>query len=196
MIHMDDATQSYLQQLLHAQELPGLMIRMRAINPGTVQGDCRLEFCEPEELNADDYVVENSAFSIVIDAASVTFLQDTELSYQQTATGSQLVVKAPHLKAKAPAIDGSLVSRVEHVIATEINPQVASHGGRVTLLELRADGTAVLQFGGGCQGCGMKDQTLKHGVEKTLRARVPELTAVLDATDHAAGKNPYHPMPA
>jgi Fe/S biogenesis protein NfuA len=60
------------------------------------------------------------------------------------------------------------------------------------LLEISADGAVLLQFGGGCHGCGMVDVTLKQGVEKTLRERVPEITAVRDATDHAGGEKPYY----
>jgi Fe/S biogenesis protein NfuA len=78
------------------------------------------------------------------------------------------------------------------VLEAEINPKLASHGGRVSLLEIDAGGAVLLQFGGGCHGCGMVDVTLKQGVEKTLRERVPEITAVRDATDHADGKKPYY----
>jgi Fe/S biogenesis protein NfuA len=81
---------------------------------------------------------------------------------------------------------------VRYVLDAEINPQLASHGGRVTLLEIDAQGAVLLQFGGGCHGCGMVDVTLKQGVEKTLRERVPEITAVRDATDHAVGEKPYY----
>lgn len=191
MIQMDQSTADYLHKLLIAQDIPGLMIRMRAVDPGTLKADCRLEFCEPEELGGKDCVIENEKFSIVIDQLSMRYLEDTELSYQQTATGGQMVVKAPHLKAKALAENATLLERIQHLLENEINPQVAAHGGHVSLLELRADYTAVLQFGGGCQGCGMKDVTLKQGIEKSLLSQIPELRAVVDATDHAAGTNPY-----
>jgi len=68
---------------------------------------------------------------------------------------------------------------------------VASHGGRVSLQEITAAGEAVLQFGGGCHGCSMVDVTLKNGVEKTLLSHFSELVAVVDATDHSSGENPY-----
>ena len=83
-----------------------------------------------------------------------------------------------------------MIERVRYVLDAEINPRLASHGGRVTLLEIDAAGAVVLQFGGGCHGCGMVDVTLKQGVEKTLRERVLEITAVRDATDHAGGQRP------
>lgn len=192
MIHFDDAALAYLVQLIAAQDIDGLCVRMRAIAPGSATGDCRLEFCEPEEITAEDYVVEFKDFNVVIDKVSVPYLQQTEVSYQAQNSGGQLTIKAPRLKLQAPADGASLIDRVNYIIESEINPQVASHGGKVSLLEIDADLTAVLQFGGGCQGCGMKDVTLKQGVEKTLLSRVPELKAVRDATNHSAGENPYY----
>jgi NFU1 iron-sulfur cluster scaffold homolog, mitochondrial len=81
--------------------------------------------------------------------------------------------------------------RVQELIDTAINPAVASHGGIVTLLDVKGN-NIFLEFGGGCQGCGMVSVTLKYGVEKLLRDRIPELGQVLDTTDHAAGTNPYY----
>src|SRR3546814_17315853 len=74
---------------------------------------------------------------------------------------------------------------------SEINPQLAQHRGNVALEEVTADGVVVLRFGGGCHGCGMVDVTLKQGIEKTLREKVPGVTAVRDATDHDTGEAPY-----
>lgn len=80
--------------------------------------------------------------------------------------------------------------RVEEVLQNEINPAVASHGGVVQLLDVR-DNNLFIQMGGGCQGCGMANVTLKHGVEAAIRQAIPEVGAILDVTDHAAGRNPY-----
>jgi Fe/S biogenesis protein NfuA len=85
-----------------------------------------------------------------------------------------------------------VVERVRYVIESEVNPQLASHGGRVSLREVTADGIVVLQFGGGCHGCGMVDKTLRGGVEQTLKTRVPEVTGVADVTDHDSGNTPYY----
>ena len=81
-------------------------------------------------------------------------------------------------------------------IEQEINPQLAQHKGHVSLQEVTADGVVVLRFGGGCHGCGMADVTLKQGIEKTLMEKVPGVTAVRDATDHATGAAPYVPRDA
>jgi Fe-S cluster biogenesis protein NfuA len=71
-----------------------------------------------------------------------------------------------------------------------VNPGVASHGGEVTLLDVK-DGTAYVKLGGGCQGCGQADATVKDGITSLICAEVPEIHTVLDVTDHAAGTNPY-----
>jgi Fe-S cluster biogenesis protein NfuA len=81
--------------------------------------------------------------------------------------------------------------RVQEIIDTAINPAVAAHGGVVTLLDVQGNNIFV-EFGGGCQGCGMVSVTLKHGVERLLRERLPEIGEILDTTDHAAGTNPYY----
>ncbi|MBW1885360.1 MAG: NifU family protein [Deltaproteobacteria bacterium] len=84
-----------------------------------------------------------------------------------------------------------LRNRVQEILDNEINPSVAGHGGYISLLDVQ--GTRVfLHMGGGCQGCGMASATLKHGVEASLRAQIPEISEILDTTDHAAGANPYY----
>ena len=81
--------------------------------------------------------------------------------------------------------------RVQQVLDTEINPSVAAHGGVVRLIDVR-DNLVFVQLGGGCQGCGQADVTLKFGIENAIRAAVPYVGDVLDVTDHAAGRNPYY----
>jgi len=84
-----------------------------------------------------------------------------------------------------------LKTKVQELIDSSINPAVAGHGGFVELLDVK-DNTVYLQMGGGCQGCGAADITLKAGIERLIKEEIPEITEVLDATDHAAGSNPYY----
>jgi Fe/S biogenesis protein NfuA len=143
------------------------------------------------DLNGDEWALDCDGFTLFVVAASVSWLDAAEIDYQSNATGGQLSIRAPKIKGEVPAEDASLPERVRYVIESEINPQIAAHIGRVALEEVTADGVVILRFGGGCHGCGQADVTLKHGIETTLRARVPEITAVRDATDHASGTNPY-----
>ena len=84
-----------------------------------------------------------------------------------------------------------LKSKVQELVDTSINPAIAAHGGWVELLDVK-DSVVYLQMGGGCQGCGAADITLKAGIERLIKDEIPEITEVLDTTDHAAGENPYY----
>jgi len=84
-----------------------------------------------------------------------------------------------------------LKSKVQDLVDTSINPAIAAHGGWVELLDVK-DSVVYLQMGGGCQGCGAADITLKAGIERLIKDEIPEITEVLDTTDHAAGENPYY----
>jgi NFU1 iron-sulfur cluster scaffold homolog, mitochondrial len=84
-----------------------------------------------------------------------------------------------------------LREKIQRVLEEQINPGVASHGGYVELLDV-TDNNVFLRMGGGCQGCGAADATLKMGVERLLREEVPQIQNVFDSTDHAAGNNPYY----
>ena len=106
--------------------------------------------------------------------------------------GGQLTIKAPNARIPNVGPDSPLEDRVNYVLYNEINPGLAAHGGVVSLIEITAEKTAVLQFGGGCQGCAAVDITLKNSVETTLLERVPELTSVLDHTDHTITENAYY----
>ena len=89
--------------------------------------------------------------------------------------------------------DAPLNERINYMIESEINPQLASHGGNVVLTELTDDGYAILQFGGGCNGCSMVDVTLKEGIEKQMVEQFAgELKGVRDATEHQAGEHSYY----
>jgi Fe/S biogenesis protein NfuA len=84
-----------------------------------------------------------------------------------------------------------LATKVQELIDSTINPAVAGHGGFVQLVEVK-DNKVYLQMGGGCQGCGAADVTLKAGIERLIKEEMPEIEEVLDSTDHASGTNPYY----
>ncbi len=192
MIHVSETAQAHFRKLIAAQGGDDLGIRMRARNPGSSAADCELEFCEAGECNGDDWVIECEGFNFYVDTASAPWLDGAQIDYASTTMGGEMRIHAPKLRGSEPGADASLALRVQYLLDAEINPQLASHGGRVKLESVSADNEVVLRFGGGCQGCGMANVTLKQGVEKTLRARFPEITEVRDATDHAAGRSPYY----
>lgn len=194
MIQISDKAQAHFRRLIEREGTPGLGVRLSAVEPGTPRADARLEFAEPADLAGDEWAVDCEGFTLYVQAASVPWLDGAEIDFVTLATGNQqLTIKAPRIKGEAPGEAASLVERVHWVVENEINPQLAAHGGRVAVQEVDADGVVRLRFGGGCQGCGMADVTLKQGIEKTLMGRVPGVTAVRDATDHAGGVAPYIP---
>ncbi len=89
-----------------------------------------------------------------------------------------------------PELKGELAEKVQSVLENQINPAIASHGGAATLIGVEGN-DIYLRLGGGCQGCGMAQVTLTQGIEASLREAVPEIGNIIDATDHAAGDNPY-----
>ncbi len=191
MIQISESAQSHFRRLIEREALPGLGVRLSALHPGTPRADVRLEFAEPADLQGDEWAVDCEGFTLWLDAGSVQFLDGAEIDYAIQATGGQLQIRAPKIKGAAPGDSASLVERVHWVVEHEINPQLAQHKGHVSVREVTADGVVILSFGGGCHGCGMADVTLKQGIEKTLLEKVPGVTAVRDATDHASGAAPY-----
>jgi Fe/S biogenesis protein NfuA len=100
-------------------------------------------------------------------------------------------VEAPYADAPDLDLDHPVVAKVVEVLAVQINPQIAAHGGYAELVAV--DGSiAYLRMGGGCQGCGMAAVTLSQGIEVAILDSVPEITEVVDVTDHAGGTNPYY----
>lgn len=193
MIQISDTAQNHFRKLLERESVPGMGVRLSAVNPGTPRADARLEFAEPGDLDGNEWAVDCDGFTVYVAGDSVQWLDGAEIDYVFQGASAQLQICAPKIKGQAPGESASLVERVHWVVENEVNPQLASHGGRVAVQEVRADGVVLLRFGGGCHGCGMADVTLKQGIEKTLMAKVPGVTAVRDATDHDTGTAPYIP---
>jgi Fe/S biogenesis protein NfuA len=114
-----------------------------------------------------------------------------ELTDQGLAMNNPNSPAPPTISAPAGDLSGPLVDRVQQVITEQVNPAIAAHGGGAELVSV--DGTiAYLRLFGGCQGCGLAQVTLKQGIEKILLESIPELSQVVDVTDHASGDNPYY----
>lgn len=193
MIQISDSAQRYFRRLIERENVPGMGVRLKAVEPGTAQADARLEFAEPADLTGDEWAIDCDGFTLYVAATSVAWLDGADIDLVDANGGQQLTIKAPKIKGQAPPESASMVEQVTWLVDNEINPQLASHGGRVAVQEITADGVVLLRFGGGCHGCGMADVTLKQGIEKTLMTKVAGITAVRDATDHETGAAPYIP---
>ncbi len=192
MIEISDTAQQYFKRLIEQQDEEGLGLRIVVNHPGTPGASCDLQFSPEGQRMQDDHVVAYDGFKMYVANASEPWLSEASIDFEEDETGGQLTIKAPGIKGTAPSSGDSIEERVGWLLETEINPSLASHGGRVALIEITDKMEVVLQFGGGCQGCGMADVTLKQGIEQTLIRNIPEITAVLDSTDHQSGQNPYY----
>lgn len=194
-MNITSAAQEYLRDLLAKQNIDGIGVRIFVENAGTPRAECCMAYSAPDEVNPTDLKTEYPDFPAYIDAPSVPYLLDAVIDYNKDRFGGQLTFKAPNSKVPRVGEDASLEERIAYVLQAEINPSLAAHGGNVALAELYTDEehglTAVLQFGGGCQGCSAVDMTLKQGVETTLKAQIPELARVIDKTDHTKREGAY-----
>ena len=143
-------------------------------------------------MKPEDTVLGLKSFTAYIDQVSEPFLKDAVVDYATDRMGGQLTIKAPNAKVTMVNDDSPINDRINYYLQTEINPGLASHGGQVSLIEVVEDGIAVLKFGGGCQGCGQADVTLREGIELTLLERIPQLKGVRDVTDHSQKENAYY----
>jgi|TARA_B100001094_G_C17854345_1_gene634231 Fe/S biogenesis protein NfuA len=192
MINITESAQAYLTDLLKKQEVEGISVRIFILDAGTPRAETCISFCRPGEEKEDDKVKEYDSFKAFVEEKSIPFLEDAVVDFQKDSMGGQLTIKAPNSRLPKLTEDSSLEERVNYVLYNEVNPGLASHGGHVSLEEIFEESVAILRFGGGCQGCGMVDVTLKDGVEKTLLSQIPQLTEVRDVTDHSITENAYY----
>ena len=157
-----------------------------------------LSFLDVNQARSDDIRIDFGDLPVIIaskdrdkfDGASLDMSEDPDapgLTMDNPNTPSPAMVGNP---ADLPELKGELAEKVQAVLENQINPAIASHGGAAQLIGVEGN-DIYLRLGGGCQGCGMAQVTLTQGIEASLREAVPEIGNIIDATDHAAGENPY-----
>ena len=192
MISISDAAQAHFRKLLEKQP-DGTNIRVFVMNAGTPNAECGVSYCPADAVEPEDIRLPFVGFDGLIDPQSAPFLEEASIDFVSDQMGSQLTLKAPNAKMRKVDDDAPLIERIEYVIHSQVNPSLAGHGGKVTLLEITEDGYVILQFGGGCNGCSMVDVTLKEGIEKQFLELFPnEIKGVRDATDHLRGDHSFY----
>ena len=192
MISISDAAQAHFRKLLEKQP-DGTNIRVFVMNAGTPNAECGVSYCPADAVEPEDIRLPFTGFDALIDPQSAPFLEEAAIDFVSDQMGSQLTLKAPNAKMRKVDDDAPLIERIEYVIHSQVNPSLAGHGGKVTLLEITEDGYVILQFGGGCNGCSMVDVTLKEGIEKQFLELFPnEIKGVRDATDHLRGDHSFY----
>jgi Fe/S biogenesis protein NfuA len=172
------------------EEREGLGLRVAISGKSPTGFRYSLDLVAPGENLPDDIVIEEGDFKVFVDKKSAPKLEGVTIDFVMRLQESGFKFDNPNSMWSDPR-----AQKVQETIDSRINPSIAAHGGYVTLLDVRDD-VAYISFGGGCQGCGMVDVTLKQGVQVMIKEAVPELRDVLDTTDHAAGTNPYYQEPS
>ena len=167
-------------------DFPEAVLRIRILGKDGPRFRYEIALEDPRDRTDADLVLDLDGLTVALDPTTAADLAGATVDLDSAITGGGLRIDNPNEGWQDP-----VARAVQAVLDQQINPGVGTHGGMVTLVDVR-DGAAYLRFGGGCQGCAAVDVTLKHGVETAIRAAVPEVTAIVDATDHAAGTNPYY----
>ena len=167
-------------------DFPEAVLRVRVLAKDGPRFRYEIALEDPRERADADLVVDADGLTIVVDPTSAADLAGARIELDGAVTGGGLRVENPNEGWQDP-----IARAVQEVLDRQINPGVGSHGGMVSLVDVK-DGTAFMRFGGGCQGCAAVDVTLKQGVETAIRAAVPSIQAIVDVTDHDAGVNPYY----
>jgi Fe/S biogenesis protein NfuA len=183
-----------------APETLALWLEIAGVANGKYKYD--MYFQPVDYAGPTDVVQRHDDLSVVIPAFSVDKVRGATLDVQGDPVEGGLVLDNPNSPSPAvgaagggggrpPAdLTGDVAQRVAQVLDQQINPSIAAHGGRAELVAVE-EGTAFLRLSGGCQGCGMASVTLSQGIEVVIKESIPEITKVVDVTDHAGGENPY-----
>ena len=190
-MNITPSAQEYLSDLLSNQD-DTTGIKIFVSEPGTPRAETCIAYAKEDEDYSNYRIIEEFEFSLYLEERSIDFLVDAEVDYSPDKFGGTLTIKAPNAKLPQVSEDATMEDKINYILYSEINPGLASHGGEVSLIEVLDGEIAILQFGGGCQGCGMVDLTLKEGVEKTLIEQIEGLKSVKDVTDHSYRENAYY----
>jgi len=180
------AAREKLLEVLDSQGIRGrgaVRVAIQGRGPGGFDYAMSLE--EDGQPEAGDSVQDEGDFKVLVDAETLPKLRGAQVDFVGQLMGGGFRIDNPN-----PVWADPTAQAVQRLIDSEINPAVAGHGGHVELIDVK-DNKVYVRLGGGCQGCGMVDVTLRQGIETLIKQELPQIEAVVDTTDHAGGTNPY-----
>ncbi len=186
MITFTETAEQEIKRLMEEQERDDLLLRIGVVGRGPQGFQYDMAFVSEDGRQEGDVEVDTGLFKVVLDSESAKSIEGTSIDFVNDLERRGFQIDNPNTGWGDPLADA-----VQKVIDERINPGVGMHGGFVILRGVR-DGIAFIRFGGGCQGCGMVDVTLREGVVAQIQQEVPDIQDVVDTTDHAAGTDPYY----
>ena len=185
LLTVTDAAREKVKSIIEDEEgdVQGLRVSIQGRTASEFQYGLGLEV----EAAPDDVIVDCGDIQILIDPESAKSLKGVTIDYVEDLNSSGFKIDNPN----TPTWENPKAQKIQELIDDQINPGVAAHGGHISLLDV-TDDTVYIEMGGGCQGCGMANVTLKHGVEAMIQEVFPEIKQIIDTTDHASGANPYY----
>ena len=187
MLKFSERAIQEIKSALEAEEnKEGMVLRVKVNEGAPPPHRHSMAFVPAAEKESVDEEFDGGGFRVIIDPASKKELGGGSVDFVVSATGPGFKIDPPKTVMKDPRGPA-----IQKLIDEKINPGVATHGGFVELINVE-ENRVYVRLGGGCQGCGMVDVTLKHGIQNMIQEQIPSITEVLDVTDHASGTNPYY----
>ncbi|MBN1121674.1 MAG: NifU family protein [Anaerolineae bacterium] len=185
MLTFTQPAQDKITEMLNAKGQDSYAVRIRVAGRDVDSFVYDFRSVESSTRREDDLVVDLGSFQAFVDPESAPLLDGASIDFGGLGGGG-FKIDNPN-----PVWTDDTSREVAEVIANRINPAVASHGGRITLVDVK-DNVAYIRMQGGCQGCGMAAVTLHAGIEKEIRKAIPAITSVIDVTRHEEGNSPYY----
>jgi Fe/S biogenesis protein NfuA len=183
-------------ELRDSETIPDLHLGIAIVGVGANGFLYETAFLRSGDVPAEDHVEHHGDLPVVIPVDSIESLTGAVLDIGGDPAAPGLVLRNPNVPSPAIAggdieLTGTVEEKVTQLLGDHINPSIAAHGGVASLAGV-SDSIVYLELGGGCQGCGLAAMTLRQGIERAILDNIPEVTEVVDVTDHAAGANPFY----